>query len=178
MKKHIAQLLTLLILLAPPLATTGCGFRPLYGQNHEVGESLSQVDIEPQRGKNGQKLNLLLEDRFYSLEGKTQQPLWRLHLSTTTEKENLGINSDEDTATRIRIRAVATIALYKAGETHPSLETKVRAIASYNILTDPYATLAAEEDAIDRTLTRLANQITNRTAMFLAAQKADIPMSR
>lgn len=163
------------VFLFLPLLLAGCGFHPVYGNPASpVATQLAEVDVQPQQGKNGQKLSLLLEDRFYGPNRmKAPSPQWRLWIKTDSRKENVGINSEEDTATRVRIVTTAVIDLYEAGATKPSFSTTERAFASYNILTDPFATLAAEDNATERSLTLLADRIARSTALFLDAQKAD-----
>lgn len=149
------------------LLLSGCGFRPLYG-DPQTAESLATVDLAAMPEKDGQTLRLLLADRFYGARPPVTPPGWTLAVTLTTSKQSLGIRRD-DTATRARLMIKAVVILRKVGADAPVLTTTERSFVSYNILTDPYATLAAEDNALERGLTQLADTITQRVALTLAA---------
>ena len=154
-------------LLTALLLLSACGFHPLYGQSR-AAENLAAVSIDNIEGKNGQKLRLQLSDQFYGAQAPTS-PQWQVSVKFTTTKQELGIRQDA-TATRARLILVADFELRRVGEEKPMFKGSERSFVSYNILTDPYATLAAEDNAMDRGLTQVADGITNRIALYLAGQ--------
>jgi len=152
-------------LLACLLLLTACGFRPLYGEMRSE-QNLATVAIENMPGRSGQQLRLLLEDRFYAAVAPAA-PQWKLTVTTTNAREDLGIRRD-DVATRARLTVTASFTLTRAGETAPVFTGSERSFVSFNIFTDPNATSAAEANALDRGLTQLADLITNRVALYLS----------
>lgn len=155
--------LLLLLLLA------ACGFQPLYGTGARPAErELSEVKLDNIEGRNGQHLRLLLTDRFYGAHAASAQPRHHLAISFESYKEELGIRRD-DVATRARLTLIGhfTLTPYDGGKPFAGSE---RSFVSYNILIDPYATAAAEQNATDRGLEQIADAITNRVALYLAGQ--------
>lgn len=150
------------------LLLSACGFQPLYGAGaRPAQQQLASVAIDNIENRTGQQLRLLLSDRFYSAAPATA-PRYRLSVKFTTAKEELGIRRD-DVATRARLALVGSFTLtpLNGGEAFSGAE---RSFVSYNILTDPYATSAAEQNATERGLTQLADAITSRIALYLAGK--------
>jgi LPS-assembly lipoprotein len=160
--------LLMLALLVPLLLLNGCGFTPVYG-NKESSPQLSTVSIDNIGNREGQQLRLLLSDRFYSAQGQSAQPQWALKVTLTTGTEKLGIRRD-DVATRARLNVSAVFELRKVGEATPIYKGVERSFVSYNILTDPYATTVAEDNALLRGQTQIADLIATRIALFLKGQ--------
>lgn len=160
LSRRTASLLLLLTLSA-------CGFHPLYGDSAAPAQAqLAGVGIDNIEGRDGQKLRLLLSDRFYSAAHQDSTIRYRLGVSYTTNREELGIRSD-DVATRARLSLIGSFTLTPVDGGAP-FKSSERAFVSYNILTDPYATTAAEDNATERGLTQLADAITSRVALYLA----------
>lgn len=157
--------LAALALLGPALS--GCGFRPVYGSYSAAavsGAELGQVAIEPIGERNGQVLRNLLIDRFYA-DGRPASPSHRLLIRLAATEEDLGIRRDA-TATRARIRLVADYELVDGTTGQTVYRSFSRAVVSYNLLEAQYATLVAEQDAYERGLTELAEDIRTRIALF------------
>lgn len=154
------------------LLLAGCGFTPLYGSNQQADTYLAAVRIANIPERAGQELRLLLEDRMH---GNTPLAAPRYNLSVTfaSNKEDLGIKSD-DVATRARLTLYAQFSLSETGAATPPYKSSVRSIVSYNILTDPYATYSAEQDALQRGLVQVADAITRRVALHLAGNKGAV----
>ena len=155
------------------LMLSGCGFRPLYGDSGTAA-ALAAVDITTIPDRNGQTLRPLLADRFYGARPPVTPSGWTLAVTFSTTKQSLGIRQD-DTATRARLMLKAEVTLKKTGEDKPVFTSTERTFVSYNILTDPYATLAAEENAMNRGLTQLADTITQRVALTLTTPAPATP---
>lgn len=146
---------------------TACGFHPLYGTGSRPAErQLADVSIDNIPERSGQQLRLLLTDRFYSAHAQSVQPLYHLAVTFESVKEELGIRRD-DVATRARLSMTGhfTLTPYDGGKPFSGSE---RSFVSYNILIDPYATSAAEQNATDRGLEQIADAITNRISLYLA----------
>jgi LPS-assembly lipoprotein len=148
------------------LLLSACGFTPLYAPA-PTSAALASVQLETIAEREGQQLRLLLSDRFYA----TRPPAparYKLSVTLSSTREDLGVRSD-DIATRARRGVYATFALTPVGGTAPVLSGTERSFAGYNIYNDPYATDAAEVNALERSLTQVADQLTNRVALYLAA---------
>lgn len=155
--------LTLLLTLA------ACGFSPLYG-DRAASPQLSAVRIANMEGANGQRLRLLIEDRIHS-HATPEVPRYDLKVTFTTYKEDLGIK-DDDVATRARMSITARYTLTSLENPDEKPYTgKTRSFVSYNILSDPYSTTAAEEDALSRGFVQVADNITSSIALHLAGTK-------
>lgn len=91
----------------------------------------------------------LLEDRIHG-HAAPQAPRYELKVTFSTYKEDLGIK-DDDVATRARMSITAryTLTSLENPDEKP-FSGKTRSFVSYNILSDPYSTTAAEEDALAR----------------------------
>jgi LPS-assembly lipoprotein len=146
-------------------ALPGCGFQPLYGTHAgqpAAGEQLANVAIDVIPDRNGQVLRNLLIDRFYR-DGRPAAPSYRLAVQLQAFEENLGIRPDA-TATRARLRLFANYQLIdNAGKV--AFRASSRSIVSYDILDAQYATLAGQQDAYQRGLTELSDEIRTRLAL-------------
>lgn len=156
-----------LLLSGSVLALAGCGFRPLYGRGSvaadgPVRDELAAVEIPVVANREGQILrnNLI---RLFNPDGRPSLPRYRLAVGLTISEVELGIRRD-DTATRANLIASARYVLTdSAGQRMTSGSS--RAIASFNILSDEFATLSGSEDARDRALAEIAQDIRTRIAI-------------
>ncbi|TWB36788.1 LPS assembly lipoprotein LptE [Nitrospirillum pindoramense] len=158
------------ILAAAPLALSACGFHTVYGDHSLSGKPSTRsqmasvsIDIIPDRI--GQMLRNNLIDRFYQDDGRPVKPDYRLNVRMNSYKEDLGIQRDA-TATRARLHVMADYQLIdnKTGKT--LYRTSSRSIVSYDISEAQYSTMVTEQDAYDRALTELAEEITTRLSLY------------
>lgn len=157
---------------AASLALSGCGLHPLYGEQsagRAVDGELQQVAIDLIPERNGQVLRNLLMDRFY-LEGRPSRPDYRLAIRLSSTEENLGIRPDA-TATRSRVRINADVQLLSAKTGEVLYRANARSIVSYDILQAQYATLVGQQDAFQRGLTQLSDDIRTRLAIHFEQQR-------
>jgi len=169
--KGTALMLTVLALAGPSLG--GCGFRPAYGtMGHRGGAvaELNRVFIEPIADRSGQVLRNHLIDRFYT-DGRPEQTDYRLSVSLTAAREDLGIQKNA-VATRARLRMTAHYELTETATGKVVYRTHSRSIVSYNLLEAQYATLVAEQDAYERALQQLAEDIESRLALYFSRDKS------
>ncbi|MBB3263029.1 LPS-assembly lipoprotein [Azospirillum sp. OGB3] len=158
-----------LALLAPAvLATAACGFQPMYGTlgTNSIGAAeLQQVDIGVIPDRYGQKLRNLLIDRFYA-DGRPAAPHYRLDTTLTASEQKLSIQKDA-TATRAQLVVNAPYRLIDAATGKILFQANARSYISYNVLEQQYGALAAVENAYDRALLEIANEMTIRVAAEL-----------
>ncbi|WP_035705422.1 LPS assembly lipoprotein LptE [Niveispirillum irakense] len=164
-KRLIAAALIALL----PLA--GCGFQPVYGTRAggvAAGQSLAQVQIDPIPERNGQVLRNNLIDRFYT-DSRPSDPRYRLSIALSAVEEELGIQKDA-TATRARLRLQANYELIDNTNSQVVYRTSSRSVVSYNLLDSQFAVLASKQDAYDRGLTELAEDIRSRLGLYFARE--------
>jgi LPS-assembly lipoprotein len=159
-----AALLLLAVSVAGP---AGCGFRPLYGDaGGASARQLAQIEIVRIPDRTGQRLRNLLIDRL-TPEGQPARPDFRLAVTVTESVSELAVRKDES-ATRANLSLNATFDLtYIGGKEELTHQGFASSINSYNRLTSDYATLAAEDDARERGLRMIAEEIRLRIAAAL-----------
>lgn len=158
------------VAIVAALALSACGFRPLHlprgTESAAPAQRLAQVRVQPLQGRVGQRLNNLLRDRL-NPAGQPDRPDYFLELTLTREKEELGVRKDE-TATRANLTLRARFKLRGAEDRKLLLDGQARSVNSYNILSAFYATTVAEEDALQRGLRTLADDISLRLEVYFA----------
>jgi LPS-assembly lipoprotein len=157
----------LLLLAAAAAGLAGCGFRPLYGDGGGASaRQLAQIEISRIPDRTGQRLRNLLIDRL-TPEGEPSRPDFRLNVSVVESVAELAVRKDES-ATRASLSIRATFYLtYIGGKEELMHRGFASSINSYNRLTSDYATLAAEDDARERALRAIAEEIRLRIAAAL-----------
>ncbi|TWA95542.1 LPS-assembly lipoprotein [Azospirillum brasilense] len=158
-----------LALLAPAvLATAACGFQPMYGNlgANSIGTAeLQQVEIGGIKDRYGQKLRNLLIDRFYA-DGRPAAPRYRLETVLTASEQKLSLQKDA-TATRAQLVVNAPYQLIDAATGAILFQANARSYISYNVLEQQYGALATVENAYDRAILEISNEITTRVAAQL-----------
>jgi LPS-assembly lipoprotein len=159
-------------LLAFALALlSACGFQPLYGdKSYGAGatEKLSEVDIGPIPDREGQKLRNLLIDRFYP-SSRPSSTRYRLEVSLTASEQKLALQKDAS-AVRAQLNVTAPYRLIDTTNGAVVFKSNSRTIISYNVLEQHYAGVLTVENAYDRALLEISNDITTRVAMHLGRQ--------
>jgi LPS-assembly lipoprotein len=161
-----------LLLAVCAAALSGCGFRPLYAEATGSGaQTLASIEIGLIADRPGQKLRNMLLERL-TPTGQPRQPAYILDVRLTEAKQELAIRKDE-TATRANLTVTAQFVLRALRE--PQLGTYAgvaNSTNSYNVLRSEFATLSAENDARDRALRVLAEEIRIRIAAALQNPQA------
>lgn len=147
---------------------SGCGFRPIYGDSAVADERLNQVDIALIADRSGQQLRNYLIDRMY-LNGRPERPDYRLSINLAERQVDLGIQKDA-TATRSQIIIAASYVLTSNADGRVLANGSVRNLSSYNVLPSEYATLVAEQDARERTLRAIGDDVIQRLSIFFNRQ--------
>jgi len=147
------------------LLAGGCGFQPLYSHSGAAGAlALGSVKILNIKNRSGQKLRNFLLERM-GPSGHNQKAIYSLQVKLAEKKNNLHIRKD-GSATRSILSITAEFIL-----THNAYGGKFKgsvwATSSYNALGSNFATLSAENDARNRTLRSIAEEIRLRVAVAL-----------
>ena len=161
--KRLAALLMPLPALA---ALSGCGLHPLYagGTHGAVAQKLAQIEIEPIGGQSGWLMHNALEDRIGASGHDT--PRYKLIVELNDQIVGLGIRSD-NTVTRERRTLRARFRLVTAdAEGTTLLDASAGSDAGIDVVSSDYATVAAEQTALENLTAAVADQIVARVAVF------------
>ena len=153
----------LLALMAIPMA--GCGLHPLYvgGGGGRVAVALSQVEVAPIAGKAGYLVGNAVRDRLVNNKGSP--PLYRLEIKLDDKIIGLGVRSD-DTITRERRTLRARYQLIDLANGAVLLDATAGSDAGVDVVGSEYATIAAEDTALERLSAIVADQIVARMALY------------
>jgi len=155
-----------LALSCAALATGGCTLRPLYagGARGEVASSLRSVAVAPIPGRAGYLIRGALVDR---LGGGGQSPRFRLEIELDDRITGFGIRLD-DAVTRERRTLRARYRLVDARIGTVLLDATAGSDAGVDVVGSEYATVAAEQTALERLAKVVAEQIVSRVALFVS----------
>jgi LPS-assembly lipoprotein len=154
--------------LAPflvPLLLAGCGLQPLYsgGGRGAVAQSLRSVSVGPIGGRAGWMVRTALEDRLGG--ARPGQARYRLDVILDDDITGFGIRAD-DAVTRERRTLRARYQLVDAEKGTVLLDATAGSDAGIDVVSSEYATVAAEQTALERLSRELADQIVTRLALY------------
>ena len=146
-------------------ALSGCGLRPLYagGESSPVVQSLRGVQVAPIPGRNGWLVRTALQDRLGQNRGVAVR--YRLEVELSDDITGFGIRSD-NAVTRERRTLRARYRLVDAERGTVVLDATAGSDAGIDVVSSEYATVAAEQTALERLATEVADQIVSRIALY------------
>lgn len=159
------------ILAAAALTLTGCsGLRPLYagGAAGPVQSLLSTVEVAPIEGKSGWLVTNALRDRLNNPGGASQ---YRLEIKLDDQIAGLGVRRD-DSVSRERRTLRARYQLVDLASGSVVLDATAGSDAGIDVVGSEYATIAAENTALERLSGIVADQIIARVARFAQTRGA------
>jgi len=154
------------LVLAAALALPGCGLQPLYagGGDGTVARALSDVSVPAIEGQQGWLVRNALVDR---LGAKTDSGArYRLDVRLDDKLEGLGLLGD-DTIGRERRTLRARYQLVDAGSGAILLDATAGSDAGIDVVSSEYATIAAEQTALENLAKVVADQIVTKVALRL-----------
>jgi LPS-assembly lipoprotein len=172
----------LAILFAVGLAffAGGCGFHPLYAvpgsPKGEMRRLLQSVYVEPAPDRLGYELRNQIIDLIDG-SARTTGAAYRLRLTLDEKQEAIGVQSQkvgtltQTTITRYNDKLSVEYELsdIKTGAVlAKGIET---GLSSYNVLSSPYATLVAQQDADKRAADDIADRIRIALTAYFAQKK-------
>ena len=175
MKKLVAPLL-LALLVGPLLA--GCGLRPLYAQGSkgEVAGLLRDVSVSQIPDKEGWLVRNALRDRLEPAKaGDNRQTRYRLDVKLDDDITGYGIRRDA-AVTRERRTLRARYQLVDTTTNTVLLDQSAGVDAGIDVVGSEYATIAAEDSALERLAGMLADQIVSRLALY-ASRTPSAPLA-
>lgn len=156
--KRILPLLALAFLSA-------CGLHPVYsgGSHGPVARKLGQVEVAPIEGKAGWLVRNALNDRLSAMDGSG--PTYRLVVKLDDQISGFGLRSDA-AVTRERRTLRARYQLVDAATGAQVIDDTAGSDAGIDVTSSEYATIAAEDTALERLSQRIADQIVARLALY------------
>lgn len=156
-----------LVALAFALLLSACGLKPMYsgGATGNVAQGLSGIEVSPIEGKSGWLMRNALVDRLGA--GKTGGGAqYRLDVRLDDKLEGLGLLSD-DTVARERRTLRARYQLVDLSSGEIVLDATAGSDAGIDVVSSKYATIAAENTALENLTRQVADRIVTRLALKL-----------
>ena len=159
------------LLLLSALALTGCGLRPLYGGiESNARATIGQVQVTPIEGQAGWLVTTALTDRLGAVAGSVSR--YRLDVRLDDRITGLGVRRD-DTISRERRTLRARYQLVDLTSGTTVLDATAGSDAGIDVVGSEYATIAAEQTALEQLAQDVATQIVTRLALY--AQRTAAP---
>ncbi len=149
------------------LGLAGCGFTPLYGAPG-VASSLAAISVVTPEGRAGHLIRGHLDDAFAHRRGGPAA--YSMELSLGEARYPRGVRID-NVATRYEYVLTATYELKAQPSGALAKRGSVRVELTYDSADQPYASIAAQQDAQDRAAEEAARRIELELAAWLAAQR-------
>ena len=161
-------MLRLLVLVAAAAALAACGLRPLYGGGSAgpVASALRSVEVAPIAGQIGWLMHNKLEERL-GAAGNAPAPTYRLEVELDDNIIGFGIRGDR-AVTRERRTLRARYRLVDLSNGGVVLDATAGSDAGIDVVSSEYATIAAEQTAVERLSEMVADQIVARLGLFAA----------
>lgn len=155
-----------LALLALPMLS-GCGLHPIYagGAKGAAAQALAGVQVEPIEGKAGWLMQNALKDRLVAMGQGA--PRYSLRVKLDDRIEGLGVRAD-DSVTRERRTLRARFQLVDIASNETLVDETASWDAGIDVASSEYATVAAENSALERLTQIVADRVLSRVA---AAQR-------
>ena len=152
-------------LLMAPLSA--CGLRPMYagGSSGAVAQGLSGIEVAPIEGKAGWLVRNALTDRL-SQNGSGGQTRYLLEVKLDDQLEGFGLLNN-DTIGRERRTLKARYQLVDASNGDILLDATAGSDAGIDVVSSEYATIAAEQTALENLARDVADRIVTRLALQL-----------
>ncbi len=162
----------LVLALALLTALSACGLRPLYGggQSGTSAQALRSVSVAPIDGRAGWLLRNALNDRMQG--GDQSTAAFRLEIELDDQIAGFGVRRD-DTITRERRTLRARYRLVETIKGSVVLDATAGSDVGIDVVSSEYATVAAENTALERLTETIADQITARIALYASRTAAN-----
>ena len=158
----MTRAIALLLMLAP--LTVGCGLTPMYagGASGPVASSLAMIKVAPIPNRGGWLIRNALVDR---LGGEPAAATHRLEVEVDDDIAGFGIRGDRS-VTRERRTLRTRYRLVEIATGQVVLDATAGSDAGIDVVSSPYATVAAEQSALERLAKVVADQMVARLALY------------
>ncbi len=153
--------------LAPMiLLLAGCGLQPMYagGGSGNVARGLSAIAVPPIEGRAGWLMRNALQDRLGANGAAAAR--YRLDVRLDDSLQGLGVLGD-DTIGRERRTLRARYQLVDAASGDILLDATAGSDAGIDVVSSEYATIAAEQTALENLSLEVADRIVTQLALTL-----------
>ncbi len=159
-----------------PLLLAGCGLTPMYagGGNGAVAQGLASVDVPAIEGKNGWLVRNALVDRLGATKGQSGTARYRLDVRLDDTLEGLALLSN-DTIGRERRTLRARYQLVDLSNGEIVLDATAASDAGIDVVSSEYATIAAENTALENLSRDVADRIVTNVALRMRRSGAAAP---
>ena len=158
----------LVLALGVPLA--GCGLQPMYagGASSVVAQGLAAVDVPAIPGRDGWLVRNALQNRLHVARagGDPVTPAYRLDVRLDDALEGLGVLND-DTISRERRILRSRYQLIDLATGEILLYATAGSDAGIDVVSSEYATIAAEQTALENLAKDVAERMATRIALAL-----------
>ena len=144
---------------------TGCGLQPMYagGGNGAVARGMAAIEVGAIEGKSGWLVRNALVDRLGVAGAHGEAPRYRLDVRLDDRLEGFALLSD-DTIGRERRTLRARYQLVDLSSDAIVLDDTAGSDAGVDVVSSEYATIAAEQTALEN----LAREVADRIAVDVA----------
>ncbi len=148
-----------------PLALAACGLQPMYagGSSGAVAQGLAGIEVPAIEGKGGWLVRNALVDRLGAGSGSAR---FRLDVRLDDRLEGLGLLSN-DTIGRERRTLRARYQLVDVSNGDIVMDATAGSDAGIDIVSSEYATIAAEQTALENLARQVADRIVTRLSLQL-----------
>lgn len=162
------------LLIGAGLALGACGLRPLYDNDMAApaAQTLALVTISPIEGRAGWLVRNAIVDRIGDHGGEAR---YRLDIRLDDRIEGYGLRADTSTTRERRILR-ARYQLVDAASGATLIDATAGSDMGIDVVNSEYATIAAEQTALERLSERIADQIVTRIA--IEGRKSGTPGTR
>ena len=155
-----------LAILCGLLTLSACGLQPMYagGGSGMVARALADVSVTPIEGQQGWLVRNALVDRLGTAGASGAR--YRLDVRLDDKLEGLGLLGD-DTIARERRTLRARYQLIEAQSGTVLLDASAGSDAGIDVVSSEYATIAAEQTALENLARVVADQIVTKVSLQL-----------
>lgn len=164
--RRAAALLAPVALMFGGLA--GCGLQPMYagGGNGAVARGLASIDVAPIEGRAGWLVRNALRDRLSESGSKQSGARYVLQVKLDDSLEGYGLLSD-DTIARERRTLRARYQLVDNESGKVVIDATAGSSSGIDVVSSEYATIAAEQTALENLSRDVAERIVTKLAITL-----------
>jgi LPS-assembly lipoprotein len=154
------------------LALSACGLQPMYagGGSGAVAQGLAAVEVPPIEGKAGWLMRNALVDRLGANNVSSGAARYRLDVRLDDRLAALGLLSD-DTIGRERRTLRARYQLVDIASGDIVVDASAGSDAGIDVVGSEYATIAAENTALENLAREVADQIVTKLALQVRSAK-------
>jgi len=155
-------------MMSASLLLAACGLQPMYagGGDGAVARGLTAIKVAPIEGKAGWLVRNALHDSLQSSARQGETPRYRLDVRLDDRLEGFALLSD-DTIGRQRRTLRARYQLVDMASGEIVLDASAGSDAGIDVVSSDYATIAAEQTALENLAADVANRIVTNLALEL-----------